>query len=313
MKTANGIKISVVSPVYRAEDCISQLYQRLVKTLSYITSKYEIILVEDCGGDQSWQYIQEIASKDKHIKAIKLSRNFGQHQAITAGLQYATGDYIVVMDCDLQDQPEEIEKLYNKILEGYDIVTGYRAQRKDSFLKRLSSKLFYNLYSYASGISMDNGITNFGIYSNKVINNFLNFKEQHRFFPIAIKWLGFNSVSIDIKHSKRLSGKSSYTISKLFKCGFDNLISNSGKPLLIMFNFGLLTSFIFFSYGLILILRWFINGSSIQGWTSLIVSMNFIGGIIIMSLGIVGIYIQKMFEEIKGRPLYIIDQTINIK
>lgn len=313
METLNNIKISVVSPVYKAEECILELYQRLVKTLTHITPKYEIILVEDCGKDRSWHYIQEIASKDKQIKAIKLSRNFGQHQAITAGLRYARGDYIIVMDCDLQDQPEEIEKLYKKILEGYDIVVGCRKQRKDSFLKRLSSKLFYNLYSYASGISMDNSITNFGIYSSKVIDNFLTLREQHRFFPIAIRWLGFNYVSIDIKHSKRFSGESSYTFNKLFNCAFDNLISNSGKPLLIMFKVGLLTSFIFFSYGLILIFKWFFTGSSIRGWTSLIVFMNFIGGIIIMSLGIVGIYIQKMFEEIKGRPLYIIDQTINIK
>ena len=138
--------------------------------------------------------------KDKNIKAIKLSRNFGQHHAITAGLSYAHGEYIVVMDCDLQDQPEEIEKLYKKILEGYDIVLGCRKQREDSFLRRLSSKLFYTLYSYASGISMDKDITNFGIYTKKVINNFLKFKEQHRFFPIAIKWLGFNCVKIDTKH-----------------------------------------------------------------------------------------------------------------
>jgi len=313
MKTANGIKLSVVSPVYKAEGSILELYQRLVKTLSRITPNYEIILVEDCGEDQSWHYIQDIASRDKNIKAIKLSRNFGQHHAITAGLIYAQGEYIVVMDCDLQDQPEEIEKLYKKILEGYDIVLGCRKQREDSFLRRLSSKLFYTLYSYASGISMDKDITNFGIYTKKVINNFLKFKEQHRFFPIAIKWLGFNCVKIDTKHSKRFSGKSSYTISKLFKCGFDNLISNSGKPLLIMFNFGLLMSLVFFAYGIFLIFRWFISGSSIQGWTSLIVTMNLIGGIIIMSLGIIGIYIQKMFEEIRERPLYVVDQTINIK
>ncbi|MBX9620413.1 MAG: glycosyltransferase family 2 protein [Alphaproteobacteria bacterium] len=306
-----SIEISIVCPVYNAEDCIEELYQRLTLTLSKISLNYEMVFVEDRGRDNSWELIRTLALQDKKIKAIRLSKNFGQHRAITAGLAHAQGENIVVMDCDLQDTPEDIESLYKKIQEGHDMVVGRRSKRKDTFLKKTISRFFYKFYSFCVGVEMDHTIANFGIYSRKVINSFLKLKEQHRFFPISIKWCGFNCTSIDITHSKRFKGKSSYTLYKLLKCGVDNIISNSSLPLLLICETGVVLSFFSFLYGNYIILRWIFLGTLIPGWASLMVFLSFIGGIVILSIGLVGLYIRKIFEEVKERPLYIIDEAIN--
>lgn len=305
------IEISVVSPVYKAEGCIQELYSQLTKILNKITSKYEIILVEDCCEDGTWKIISRISTHDKKVKAIKLSRNFGQHKAITAGLSYASGKYTVVMDCDLQDAPEEIIRFYHKIKEGHDIVVGRRQHRKDTFFKLLFSRSFYWLYSYATGTKIDGSVSNFGIYSKRVVENYLKLKEQHRFFPITVRWLGFDYTSIEVKHSGRFSGKSSYTFLKLLRHAADNIISNSGLPLLVMCNIGVWISLLSFLYGAYLFLRWIFGGGTLHGWTSLMVSLNFIGGVLILSIGVIGLYIRKIFEEVKERPLFIIDEIIN--
>ncbi len=307
------VTLSVVSPVYKAEACIEELYKRLTATLSKITSSYEIILVEDRGADQSWDIVRSIAEKDTKVRAIRLSKNFGQHKAITAGLEHAQGEYIVIMDCDLQDSPEEITNLYNKILEGHDMVMGRRVDRQDKAIKRLLSSFFYKIYSFCTEVKIDPTIANFGIYSRRVIQSFLKLKEQHRFFPITIKWVGFDCATIEVKHLSRYQGKSSYTFYKLMRHAIDNIISNSSMPLLIICNVGLLLSLLSFVYGSYLSFRWLFWSISLQGWTSIMVFLNFIGGIIILSIGLLGLYIRKIFEEVKGRPLYVIDEQINVQ
>lgn len=306
------MEISVLTPVYKAESCIEELYRRLVLSLNQITSSYEIIFVEDCGGDNSWKLIREIAKNDKKVLGIKFSRNFGQHRAITAGLAYASGKYVVVMDCDLQDAPEEIDSFYTKIKEGYDIVVGRRHERKDGFFKRLFSNIFYRFYGYATGTKIDSSVANFGMYSKRVVENYLKLKEQHRFFPITVRWLGFNYTSINISHSDRFAGKSSYTFLKLLRHAADNIISNSSFPLLVLCNIGIVLSIISFIFGSYFIFRWCFWGGTHHGWTSLMVTINFLGGIIISSIGIIGLYIRKIFEEVKERPLYIIDEFLNL-
>ena len=161
------IHISVVSPVYRAEKIVAELVRQLHENLSKITNDYEIILVNDASPDNSWLAVVAECEKDKRVKGINLSRNFGQHYAITAGLSYAKGEWVVVMDCDLQDRPDEIPNLYNKVQEGYDIVYARRAERQDKFIKRLSSTIFYTVHNYLSGLKGDGSIANFGIYHSK--------------------------------------------------------------------------------------------------------------------------------------------------
>ena len=304
----NKIKISIVIPVYGCYKSLHELYKRLNKTLSTISSKYEIILVNDASPDESWNCIRELAKNDDRVKGINLSRNFGQHWAITAGLDYAKGDWIVVIDCDLQDQPEEIIKLYNKAQEGYDIVFGRRVNRQDSFFKRLSSKLFYKVYEYFSELKVDNSIANFSIISEKVLKNLNRIREGNRSYPHFINWMGYKRIDIDIEHAKRTNGKTSYTFSKLITLAINNIISQSNKPLILSIKFGFLISFFSMIAGAWLIVRYFIQGISVEGWTSVMVSIYFIAGLIFTNMGILGIYIGKIFEEVKDKPLYIIDE-----
>ncbi len=301
--------ISVVTPVYKAEDCILELYRRLTSSLSAITEDYEIIMVEDCGGDRSWNIIKEISARDKKVKGVKFSRNFGQHYAITAGLEYANGDWVVIMDCDLQDQPEEIIKLYSKAKEGCDVVLARRAVRQDGFLKKLSARLFYTLFDYMTDTNTDQSIGTFRILSKKTVNNFLSLKEKLRFFGGMIQWIGFKTEHVDVEHAERFSGYSSYNFRKLFKLALGSMIAFSDKPLRLLTYLGFFMSLISMMYAMFIIYRKIVYQISIEGWTSLIVSLYFLGGLVLVNLGVLGLYIGRIFEEVKRRPLFIIDET----
>jgi len=298
--------ISVVIPVYNAETCLDELYQRLKTALETITLNFEIVLVEDCGGDNSWQVIERLAATDSRVRGIQFSRNFGQHYGITAGLDYCNGDWVVVMDCDLQDRPEEIPSLYAKAQEGFDIVLALRGKRKDPILKRMTSWLFYRLFSYLADIKYDGDSGNFRIMSRKVVDNFCQMREQLRFFGGLVQWMGFPTGSIEVEHAERLEGKSTYTFAKLWKLSYEAIIAYSDKPLRLAVRFGFLMASMSFFYGSYILGHALLYGSAIPGWNSLIVSLYFIGGIIISILGIIGIYLGKTFDESKNRPLYII-------
>jgi len=307
------MEISVVTPVYGCRVGLIELYLRLVKALEAITSDFEIIMVNDASPDGAWETIVDLAQKDKRVKGISLSRNFGQHHAITAGMDYSKGDWVILMDCDLQDQPEEIIKLYNKAVEGFDIVVGRRKERKDKFFKRLTSKLFFKTYVYLSGAEIDNSIGNFGIYSKKVINNIRKFKEQNRSFGLFALWSGFKRAEIDIDHAQRSFGRSSYSFRKLINLAFGSIIAHSNKLLNLTIKLGFLIALCAFAYSFWLILRYLIWGIPILGWLSIIISILFSTGLIMCSIGVVGAYIGKIFDEVKNRPLYIVDEVINIK
>lgn len=304
--------ISVVTPVYKCEGCLVELYKRLKASLSPISTDFEIIMVNDCSPDHSWELIERLARVDARVKGIHLSRNFGQHHAITAGLDYARGDWVIVMDCDLQDQPEEIPKLYRKAQEGYDVVFGRRFKRHDKLLKKWSSKLFYKVYDYFTDNKSDTTIANFSICSQKVVENFRQLREQNRSFPLFMKWMGFRTASVNIEHAERFAGKSSYSLSKMINLAIDGIVSQSNKPLKLSIKFGFLVSFVSFLYGLYLMYRYFFLFQPVQGWTSVMVSMYFIGGLIFANFGILGLYIGKVFDEVKNRPLYIIRETVGL-
>ena len=298
--------ISIIIPVYKAENCLDELYRRVKTSIEIITPNFEILLIEDCGGDNSWGVIERLAAADSRVHGIQFSRNFGQHYGITAGLDHCNGDWVVVMDCDLQDRPEEIPRLYAKAQEGYDIVLALRGRRKDKLLKRISSWAFYKLFSYLTDLKYNGDSGNFRIMSRKVVDNFCLMREQLRFFGGLIQWVGFPSSGIEVDHAKRLKGNSSYTFAKLWKLSSDAIIAYSDKPLRLAVRFGFLMASISFFYGAYILCRAFFQGSTIPGWNSLIVSLYFIGGIIITILGIIGIYIGRTFDETKNRPLYII-------
>ena len=308
MTAAEKPLISVVSPVYRAEKIIDKLVEINIKELSKITPRFEIILVDDRGPDKSWEKIIENTLKDARVKGIKLSRNFGQHYAITAGLDHAAGEWIVVMDCDLQDRPEEIGGLYNKALEGYDIVLARRERRQDGIIKKLLSKLFHKTLTWLTGSPLDNRVANFGIYHRKVIIAISSMRESIRFFPTMVKWVGFNSTSIPVKHAARDSGSTSYDFKRLIELALDIILAYSIKPIRLAIKFGFIMSglaFLFAIYNVILSLT---NGITVLGYGSLITSIWFLAGLIISFIGIVGLYVGKTFEGVKKRPIYIVSE-----
>ena len=301
--------ISIVVPVYKAEDCLDELYRRLVQALETITSNFEIVLVEDCGGDRSWEVIERLAKQDERVKGIQFSRNFGQHYGITAGLDHCQGDWVVVMDCDLQDRPEEIPRLYAKAQEGYDIVLARRGIRHGPLPKRISSRFFYKLFNYLTGIDYDGQTGNFRIMSRKVVENFRHMREQLRFFGGLVQWMGFPTASIAVEHAERHAGNSTYSFAKLRKLALETIIAYSDKPLRLAVRFGFLMVSFAFCYGMYTVIRATFYGVAIIGWSSLIISLYFIGGVIIAILGIIGIYLGKTFDESKRRPLYIVRRS----
>ena len=302
--------ISVVSPVYQAEKIVAELVRQLHASLASITANYEILLVNDASPDNSWAVIVAECKKDKRVKGIDLSRNFGQHYAITAGLHFAKGDWAVVMDCDLQDRPDEIPNLYRKAQEGWDIVYARRTGRQDKFIKRVASKIFNLVFAYLSGIKQD-GAANFGIYHSKVIAEYNKMKEYYRAFGSLIRHLGFRSCSIDVKHAKRFEGKSSYTLFKQLRIATDVILAASNKPLKLAAKMGFIIALFSFLLALFNVIAKLTGIIQVAGFTATIFSIWFVGGMIMFVLGIVGLYIGKIFDQVKERQLFIIRETIN--
>jgi len=303
-------KISVVVPVYYGEDTIEELALRTDSVVKKLGMSMELLLVNDASPDNSWAVIKRLHQEISEVKGINFSRNFGQHYAITAGLAHATGDWVVVMDCDLQDVPEEIEKLYHKALEGYDVVLAQRTSRKDSFFKRFFSRSFYRVLSYLSGVKYDSRVANFGIYKREVIDTINALPEKNRYFPSMIKWVGYKQTGVEVNHSERVEGASSYNFKKLLNLSLDIVLSYSDKPLRLAIKLGLLITFLALIFSVVLIYRWYVGEIEVVGYTSVMLSIWLLSGIIIFVLGVVGLYIGKIFENVKDRPTYIIKDRL---
>ncbi len=302
--------VDVVVPVYGCPEALPALVSRLETVLSALANSHRIIFVDDRCPKGSWDEVVRLKARHGTLTGIRLSRNFGQHNAITAGLANSTSDWIVVMDCDLQDPPEEIEKLADRIRPGVDIVFAKRRERKDGVLKTQSSRIFHRLLSALAGVKSDPSIGNFSIVSRKVIDAYLRYPERTRAFSILLRSLGFGVEYADIVSEERHSGTSSYTLRKLLVLSADIAISHSDKPLWIMIGFGFLVSVISLFFAGFQFIRWLVTDVSVAGWASLIVSVWFLGGMIIALIGIVGVYVAKTFDETKARPHYLIEEVI---
>jgi dolichol-phosphate mannosyltransferase len=306
-----GVHISVVVPLYRCEQCIAELYRRLVACLDAITPSYEIVLVNDGSPEGDWGEARRIALRDRRVKAINLSRNFGQHYAISAGLDQAGGDWVVVMDGDLQDPPEAIAALYAKAREGHDIVFGRMPVRSGTLFKRASSRAFTFVLGFLMDAKLDNAVTHFSIASRNVVRNLRQFRERNRSYAFLLRWVGFDVACVEVRHHPRHAGTSSYTLGRLVWHALELVVSQSDKPLRLSINFGFAVALMAFAYGLYMVLRYFFQGTPVAGWTSLIASIYFLGGLGFVALGVVGLYIGRIFEETKRRPLYVIKESIN--
>lgn len=304
--------LSIVSPVYKAEFQLEELVERIKTSVETISSDFEIILVNDHSPDQSWEKIVELSRKYPFVKGIKLSRNFGQHYAITAGLDQAEGEWIVVMDCDLQDRPEEIPNLFHKAKEGFHVVLARRVVRKDGFFKKLGSKVFYRTLAYLTGSEQDETIANFGIYHKNVISQIRNMRESIRYFPTMVRWVGFRQTSIAVNHAAREEGTSNYNFKKLFNLALDIMLAYSDKPIRLTVKLGLIVALTGFIFALYTLFRYFQGDIIVAGYASLIISLWLLSGFILVTLGMVGLYVGKTFEGVKERPIYIVERKINL-
>lgn len=309
---SNKIQISVVSPVYSAEKLVDSLVERINASVSKITRDFEVILVDDFSPDNSWEKIKNNCAKYSFVKGIKLSKNFGQQHALAAGMEHAKGEWIVIMDCDLQDRPEEIPNLYNKALEGYDIVLASRVQRRDDVVKKLLSKYFYALLGYLTGTKQDDTVANFAVLSRKVVEAIKSMGDYYRYFPTMVKWVGFKLTTLKIEHADREDGKkSSYSYKKRLDLAINTILSFSDKPLRLAVKLGLIISFIAALYSIYAVILFFEGKVNVTGWTSLFISIWFFSGLIISVLGMIGLYLGKTFETVKNRPIYIIEEKLN--
>jgi len=302
--------LSIISPVYRAENVLAELISRIKSSVSGLTSEIEIILVDDYSPDNSWIEIERLASLHPEIKGIKLSRNFGQHYAITAGLDAATGEWIVVMDCDLQDRPEEIPNLLAAAQQGYDVVLARRSNRQDGFFKKLSSKVFYRTLAWLTGSKQDESIANFGIYHSKVIKEVIGMRESIRYFPTMVKWVGFRQTSIEVVHSERSEGTSNYNFKRLFNLALDIMLAYSDKPIRLTVKLGLLVALTGFLFALYTTYQYLKGNIIVAGYASLIISLWMLTGFLLITLGMVGLYVGKTFEGVKQRPIYIVEKRV---
>ena len=303
--------ISVVIPVYGCRAALPELYRRITESVEHISSNFEIILVDDCCPQDSWSEIKKLCGIDKRVRGIHFSRNFGQIRAITAGLDKSCGNWVVVMDCDLQDKPEAIQDLYNKAQEGYDVVFAKRSERVDSFVTKLLSKSFYKVYDYFTDGTFDSSICNFSISKRKVIDSYCKMREHNRAFTMFIRWVGFNETAIEIKADERFEGKSSYDFRKKLKMALEIITAQSNKPLLFSVELGFIISIASLVYIIYLLYKAFFVGDVLTGWTTIVASIYLIGGVILSSIGVLGIYIGNIFNETKNRPLYIISEELN--
>ncbi|MEX6632974.1 glycosyltransferase family 2 protein [Hyphococcus lacteus] len=300
--------ISFVSPVYKCRDCLEKLVLEIRKACETIDVDFEIILVNDKCPEDSWEAIKELTKSTPEVTGINLSRNYGQHSAIEAGLSIVRGQWVVVLDCDLQDHPSALPAMWEKAMEGAEVVLVKRDARTDSWLRRAFSKTYYAVLSYLTGQKIDADIANFGLYQEKVIAAYNSWSEEQKYFPVMIQWLGFKQTTISVKHNERHAGKSSYNLKTLLKLGTNVVLSFSDRPLWIMSMIGGLIAALSFFFGGIYLIWALLGGSDVQGWPSIVISIWFLGGANIAAAGLIGIYLGRVLREAKERPSFVISE-----
>jgi len=307
------LELSVVVPVYGCRDCLADLHRRLTEQVAAITPDYELILVDDRSPDGSWTVLKALSEADPKVKAIRLSRNFGQHNAITAGLAASRGRWTVVMDCDLQDPPEEIPRLLDALGNGrYDLVLAQRESRADSWLRVALARLYFKLLNTFMGTDIDGRFGTFSVLSRKVVDAYLDLGDRDRHYLFVLHWLGFERGTVQVPHAERPSGRSSYRLTALIRHAVRGVFFQTTNVLLYIVCFGFLLAaagMLLAIYDVILVAL----AHPPPGYTSVMVATIIIGGFIIVSTGVTGLYIGRVFEQVKGRPLYVIDEIAQSK
>ena len=306
------VSASIISPVYQAENILNELVTRIENEIQKVTNDYEVILVDDGSTDDSWKVIESLCEKNSNIKGVKLSRNFGQAYAISAGLEKSKKNIAIVLDCDLQEDPKYFHQLIEEYNKGVHVVLTIPKKRRHGFLKNIMSKLYYSILNFLSDNSNSKMSQNgtLSLISRDVIDSFLKVNDYHRHYLAIIKWLGFSSTSIFIEQDKRYIGESTYSTKKLITLAIIGLTSQTDRLLKISIYIGCLFSLLGFLSIIYIIIQYFISGYQ-TGWPSIFILIIFSTGLILISLGIIGLYIAKIFEQTKQRPLYIIEKHLN--
>lgn len=305
------IKYSIILPSYNEETNINEIYTRIYKTVSNLTEEYEVIFINDGSTDNTEQKIRELHGQNSRVKLINFSRNFGHQTAVTAGLNYAKGEVIALLDSDLQDPPEVLPSFFNKINEGYDVVYAIRKNRKESSVKKAAYFLFYRLLNVVSNIKIPLDSGDFCVMNRKIVDILNKLPERNRFIRGLRSWVGYKQIGLEYDRDERFSGKSKYNIQKLFKLAFDGIFSFSYAPL----QFLTFTGFSFFVLSILgsLMTVYFKLFTKIyipQGFPTTIIVILFIGGINMLSLGIIGEYIGRIYDEVKRRAPFLIASTV---
>lgn len=305
-------RLSVVVPVYMGCEFILELYERVKQSVAQSFTDFELVFVNDASPDDSWSEISSLCKKDVRVKGINLSRNFGQHYAITAGLSHVTGEWVVVMDCDLQDAPEEIPRLYQKACEGSSVVFAQRIEREDSWFKRAQSAAFHIMFDYLTDRKSDPTVANFGIYHRKVIDAVLEFGDCVKCFPLIVAYVGFKTAYLPVVHYARKTGKSSYTLRKALGFAAELMLAYSNKPLRLFTSVGFGIVALSAMIGFYFFFLYMAGKITVSGFTSLILSIWAVGGLLMMQVGVVGVYLGRVFNQTKNRPIFVVDELVNI-
>jgi glycosyltransferase involved in cell wall biosynthesis len=302
--------LSFVVPVYGSPESLEPLSRRVKDVCTGMGASYELILVDDRCPRNSWLSIARLAESDPAIVGVRLSRNFGQHAAIQAGLSRVRGRWVVVMDCDLQDRPEEVPRLMEEALRGFDVVRAKRLNRNDPTYRRLVSAAYYRLLSYLTGTHQDPGFSNFGIYRRKVIDVITQWQEESKYFPAILSWVGFSHATLLVEQDGRFSGRSSYTLLKLFRLGLNVIVGFSDKPLKLVMVAGFVMALLSFGVSFFILVAHLAGFLTVEGWASIALSLWFLSGCLLFSLGLTGLYVGRILAEVKGRPSFIVDHVL---
>jgi glycosyltransferase involved in cell wall biosynthesis len=307
--------LSIICPVFSEEESISETVKRLQKLRGDLASEVEVelIFVDDGSKDKTLVYLRGFAENNSNLKVISLSRNFGHQIAITAGIDLASGDFVAVIDGDLQDPPELIAEMYRKALTGFDVVYGKRRTRAgETIFKKATAAGFYRLLNYMCEIEIPTDTGDFRLMSRKVVDAFKQMRERHRFVRGMIPWLGFKSLPLEYDREERFAGETKYPLKKMLAFAINAILSFSSKPLTIAIRLGIITIIAGLSGSAYMLYLKFFTSIPVPGLTAILLSIVLFGGVQILLIGVVGEYIARIFEEVKGRPLYLVSEIINI-
>lgn len=308
------IRYSIIVPLYNEELVIEETYKRLTEVMQSTKEPYELVFVNDGSRDKTEQFAKEILARDKHVCLINFSRNFGHQTAITAGMDNARGQAVVVIDADLQDPPEVILQMIEKWKQGYDVVYGKRLARKgETAFKKVTAKVFYRFLSSMTNIDIPTDTGDFRLIDRKVCDAMKTIKEKNRYIRGLVSWVGFKQTSVEYVREERFAGETKYPLKKMLKFASDAITSFSDKPLRIAAYLGNAISLVSFLYLLYVVIRKLTVGDFGEGWASIVAISLFFNGVVLIVLGIIGEYIGRIYDECKNRPLYIIDEKIGFE